>query len=163
MADAIPLLAEIDDRRRSDRAEVDEVAFISVAGSSTRCRVVNLSNAGAAIEVPDAAHIPNCFQLMMESDRSVRHCRIAWIKQNRIGVQFGQAPEAQSLVAHRERQFLQYLRDGEWRRATNLPDGEKLIAKLLVNGWIDRSGDGNDVAYRITPRGLAAKIAAIKL
>ena len=88
MAKAVSLLEEIDDRRRSDRAEVDEVAFISVAGSSTRCRVVNLSDAGAAIEVPDAAHVPNSFQLMMERDRSVRHCRIAWIKRNRIGVEF---------------------------------------------------------------------------
>lgn len=163
MADAMPLSAEIDERRKSERAEVDEIAFISVAGSSTRCRVVNLSEAGAAIEVPDPAHIPNCFQLMMESDRSVRRCRVAWIKKNRIGVQFAAAQETQLVVAHRERQFLQYLRDGEWRRATNLPESEKLIVKLLANGWIDRSGEGIDVAYRITPRGLAAKIVPVKL
>ena len=91
MTDAMFLPADLDDRRKSDRVEVDVVAFISVAGSSTRCRVVNLSDAGAAIDVPDAAHIPNSFQLMMESDRSVLDCRIAWIKRNRIGVQFAQA------------------------------------------------------------------------
>jgi hypothetical protein len=62
-ADAI---AEIEERRKSTRAEVDEVAFISVTGSSTRCRIVNVSSAGAAVDVPDAAYIPNRFRLMTD-------------------------------------------------------------------------------------------------
>jgi hypothetical protein len=66
-------------------------------------------------------------------------------------------------MAHRDRQFLQYLRGGEWRRATNLPDSAKLISKLLMNGWIERTGSGQELAYRITPKGLAAKIVPVKL
>jgi Ca2+-binding RTX toxin-like protein len=159
-ADAI---AEIEERRKSTRAEVDEVAFISVAGSSTRCRIVNVSGDGAAVDVPDAAYIPNRFRLMTERDRLVRNCRIAWIKENRIGVEFERAPEEQPPITHRERQFLQYLRDGGWRRAGSLPDSAKLISKLLWNGWIERRGSGNDAAYRITPKGLDAKIAPVKL
>jgi PilZ domain len=158
-ADAI---AEIEERRKSTRAGVDEVAFISVAGSSTRCRIVNVSSDGAAVDVPDAAYIPNRFRLMTERDRLVRNCRIAWIKENRIGVEFERTPE-QHPITHRERQFLQYLRDGGWRRAGNLPDSAKLISKLLWNGWIERSGSGSDVAYRITPKGLDAKTAPVKL
>ena len=79
------------DRRKSERTEADEVAFISVGGSSTRCRVVNISSDGAAIDVPDAHHIPNRFRLMTECDRVVRQCRVAWIRENRIGVQFEKA------------------------------------------------------------------------
>jgi PilZ domain len=82
------LAAAMEERRRGPRADVDEPAYISSHGSSTRCRVVNISADGAAIEVPDPVFIPPRFQLMTESDREVRDCRIVWTKQNRIGVIF---------------------------------------------------------------------------
>jgi hypothetical protein len=153
----------IEERRKSQRAEVDEMAYISSSGSSTRCRIANMSEDGAALDVPDALYIPNCFHLMTERDRIVRSCRIVWIKQNRIGVEFERALEERSPITHRERQFLQYLRDTAWRRATSLPDSPKLVSKLLGNGWIERSGDGGDATYRITPKGLAAKIVPVKI
>ena len=77
-----------EERRKAPRAEVDEPAYVSSHGSSTRCRLVNISAEGAAIEVPDPVFIPNRFQLMTERDRVVRHCRTVWTKQNRIGVIF---------------------------------------------------------------------------
>lgn len=122
-----------------------------------------MSDDGAALVVPDASYIPNCFHLMTEQDRIVRSCRIVWIQQNQIGVEFERAPEIQSPVTHRDRQFLQYLRDGEWRRAYSLPASAKLIPKLLMNGWIERAGSGHEVAYRITRKGMDAKIAPVKL
>ena len=82
------LAAAMEDRRRGPRADVDEPAYISSHGSSTRCRVVNISAEGAAIEVPDPVFVPARFQLMTEKDRVVRDCRIVWTKQNRIGVVF---------------------------------------------------------------------------
>jgi hypothetical protein len=78
----------MEERRRGPRADVDEPAYISSHGSSTRCRVVNISAEGAAIEVPDPLFVPTRFQLMTENDRVVRDCRIVWTKQNRIGVIF---------------------------------------------------------------------------
>ena len=84
----LSLAAAMEERRRAPRADVDEPAYISSHGSSTRCRVVNISAEGAAIEVPDPLFIPNRFQLMTENDRVVRGCRIVWTKQNRIGVVF---------------------------------------------------------------------------
>ena len=97
------------DRRKSERAKIDEVAFISVDGSSTRCRVVNVSRDGAAIDVPDSHYIPNRFRLMIERDRLVRNCRVAWIRENRIGVEFELvSAEAADSVAHRDRELLQY-------------------------------------------------------
>ena len=82
----IALTAE--DRRKGQREDVDQPAYISSRGSSTRCRVVNISADGAAIEVPDSAFIPDRFQLMTGNDRVIRNCRLVWIKQNRIGVVF---------------------------------------------------------------------------
>jgi hypothetical protein len=34
---------------------------------------------------------------------------------------------------------------------------------MLGNGWIERRGDGSDAAFRITPKGLAAKITPVKI
>ena len=82
------LATAMEERRRGPRADVDEAAYISSHGSSTRCRVVNISAEGAAIDVPDPVFVPARFQLMTESDRVVRDCRIVWTKQNRIGVIF---------------------------------------------------------------------------
>jgi hypothetical protein len=77
-----------EERRRGARSDVDLPAYVSSHGSSTRCRVVNISAEGAALEVPDPVFVPPRFQLMTEDDRQVRNCRIVWIKQNRIGVIF---------------------------------------------------------------------------
>ena len=77
-----------DERRRLPRVEVDEAAYVSSGGASTRCRVSNISAEGAAIDVPNAAYIPQRFQLMTEKDRLIRKCRVVWIQQNRIGVAF---------------------------------------------------------------------------
>jgi hypothetical protein len=82
------LATAMEERRRGPRADVDEPAYISSHGSSTRCRLVNISAEGAAIEVPDPVFVPARFQLMTENDRVVRDCRIVWTKQNRIGVIF---------------------------------------------------------------------------
>ena len=84
----LSLAAAMEERRRGPRADVDEPAYISSHGSSTRCRVVNISAEGAAIEVPDPVFVPARFQLMTENDRVLRDCRIVWTKQNRIGVIF---------------------------------------------------------------------------
>jgi hypothetical protein len=63
-------------------------AYISSAGSSTRCRGLNISSEGAAIDVPNPAYVPNRFRLMAERDCLTRNRRIVWIKQNQIGVMF---------------------------------------------------------------------------
>ena len=84
----LSLATATEERRRGPRADVDEPAYISSHGSSTRCRVVNISAEGAAIDVPDPIFVPARFQLMTEKDRVVRNCRIVWTKQNRIGVVF---------------------------------------------------------------------------
>ena len=77
-----------DERRKHPRAEVDEPAYIFVGGSSTSCRVLNVSTEGAAIDVPNPSFVSDWFQLMTEKDRVIRNCRLVWIRENRIGVVF---------------------------------------------------------------------------
>jgi hypothetical protein len=78
----------MEDRRKHPRADIDEPAYISVEGSSTSCRVLNISADGAAIDVPNPSFVPDRFQLMTEKDRVIRNCRTIWIRGNMIGVAF---------------------------------------------------------------------------
>jgi hypothetical protein len=87
MTSPLPAMSS-EERRKAPRADVDEPAYIASRGASTRCRVINISADGAAIEVPDPVFIPDRFQLMTERDRVVRGCRVVWTRQNRIGVIF---------------------------------------------------------------------------
>src|ERR1039458_3695027 len=80
----------MDERRKHSRTEVDEPGYISGDGSSTRCRVINISVEGAALEVPNASYVPGRFQLKTEKDRVIRQCRIVWIQQAKISVVFEQ-------------------------------------------------------------------------
>lgn len=81
----------MEERRRVDREQVDDVAYILGDESSTRCRVINVSEDGAAIELPDARFIRSPFKLMIEKDRLVRDCRLVWSSGNRMGVAFTSA------------------------------------------------------------------------
>ncbi len=78
----------MEERRQSTRTEVDEIAYISRGGASTRCQIINISEHGAAILVPDPSNVPNRFQLMTKKDRVIRSCMLIWIIGNRIGVMF---------------------------------------------------------------------------
>ncbi|MCB1393016.1 MULTISPECIES: PilZ domain-containing protein [unclassified Nitrobacter] len=92
-----------EDRRKHPRVEIDEPAYISTGGLSMRCRLLNASPQGAALEVPNPAVVPSRFQLMTEKDRVIRPCRVIWIKQNRIGISFDSPiAEAVSGVSSRD-------------------------------------------------------------
>jgi len=78
----------MEERRRQQRATVDEVAYIAGDGSSMRCRVVSLSDLGAAIEMTDKVYVRPRIKLMLEKDRIIRDCRVVWSSGNRIGVEF---------------------------------------------------------------------------
>ncbi|WP_082077432.1 PilZ domain-containing protein [Bradyrhizobium sp. LTSPM299] len=147
------------DRRKSPRSDLEQIAFISAAGGSVRCVVVNASADGAAIDVPNAAYLPNGFRLMTESNRIVRNCRIAWVKGNRIGVEFVDVRP----IKQRERQFMQYLCDNQWVREAHLPASQKTIDSLLHGGLIERSRDQEPTAYRLTPAGITAKEKPVKI
>jgi hypothetical protein len=78
----------MEEKRKFQRTEINEPAYVSSGGSVMRCMVRNISPEGAAIDVENPAFVPAHFRLVMASDSSVRECRIVWIQQKRIGVTF---------------------------------------------------------------------------
>jgi hypothetical protein len=68
------------------------------------------------------------------------------------------------IPSHHERQYMQHLRAGGWVKANLVPAGTKLIENLLAKGWIEKRGvTANEVSYRLTDKGLAAKMAPIPI
>ena len=79
----------MEEKRRHPRTETDEPAFVSSGGSVMQCVVRNISLEGAAIDVENAAFVPQRFRLVMANDSSIVHeCRVTWIQKNRIGLTF---------------------------------------------------------------------------
>jgi hypothetical protein len=79
----------MEEKRKHPRTEIEELAYVSAGGSVMRCVVRNISREGAAIDVENAAFVPQHFRLVMAKDSSIVHqCRVAWIKKNRIGLTF---------------------------------------------------------------------------
>jgi len=79
----------MEEKRKHPRTEIEEPAYVSSGGSVMRCVVRNISPEGEAIDVDNPAFVPQRFRLVMAEDSSIVHeCRIAWIKQNRIGLTF---------------------------------------------------------------------------
>jgi hypothetical protein len=78
----------MEEKRKHQRTEVNEPAFISAGGSVMRCVVQNISPEGAAIDVANPAFVPPRFRLVMAKDSSWRECTVIWLQQNRVGVAF---------------------------------------------------------------------------
>jgi len=86
----------MEERRKHQRTEINEPAYISWAGSVMSCMLRNISPEGAAIDVENPSFVPAHFRLVMANDSSVRDCRVIWIQQKRIGVAFVSAPPGQA-------------------------------------------------------------------
>lgn len=84
----------IDDRRKSggDRRSSPRTRTLKGAqivwptGNPVKCIVRNLSDTGAKIEVHGP--VPGTFELVFDSDRSRRSCRVVWRKEPMMGVRF---------------------------------------------------------------------------
>jgi hypothetical protein len=81
------------EKRKHQRTEVDEPAYVSANGSVMSCIVRNISAEGAALDVENPAFVPARFRLVMASGSSVYECQIAWIQQKRIGIVFVATPQ----------------------------------------------------------------------
>lgn len=78
-----------DNKRAAPRRRVLKAGIINFGGGSVSCTVRNLSDTGAAIEVESPIGIPATFDLVIvEAERTRRHCRVVWQHQKRIGVAF---------------------------------------------------------------------------
>lgn len=72
-------------RHRTLKAGI--IAFNRAGGIS--CTVRNLSDRGANLEVESPVGIPDDFTLAIDSDHLLRHCRVVWRANHRLGVEFG--------------------------------------------------------------------------
>ena len=64
---------------------------------------------------------------------------------------------------HKERQFMQHLRGAGWVKAISLPNSPKLVQNLVGKGWIECRQAENGISYRITEKGLKAKMAPVRV
>jgi hypothetical protein len=78
----------MEEKRKHQRTEINEPAYVSSAGSVMSCMVRNISPDGAAIDVENPAFVPEQFRLVMAKDSSIRECKVIWIQQKRIGLAF---------------------------------------------------------------------------
>jgi hypothetical protein len=82
----------MEEKRKHQRSEVNEPAYVSAGGSVMSCVVRNISREGAAIDIDDPAFVPARFRLVMSKGAEVRECQIVWLKDKRIGVAFVSSP-----------------------------------------------------------------------
>ena len=80
----------MDEKRRATRHRTLKTAHITYPDhrGSIDCTIRNLSAIGACLQVVSPIGIPDRFDLMVDSDHSIRPCRIIWRKQTQIGVEF---------------------------------------------------------------------------
>ncbi|WP_213775837.1 PilZ domain-containing protein [Bradyrhizobium sp. dw_78] len=84
----------MEEKRKYQRTEINEPAYVSADGSVMSCVVRNISPDGAAIDIENPAFVPARFRLVMSKGALVRECQIAWIQHKRIGITFVAAPHA---------------------------------------------------------------------
>jgi hypothetical protein len=82
----------MEEKRKHQRSEINEPAYVSAGGSVMNCVVRNISPEGAAIDIQDPAFVPARFRLVMSEGAVVRECQIVWLKDKRIGITFVSAP-----------------------------------------------------------------------
>ena len=78
----------MEEKRKHQRTEINEPAYVSAGGSVMRCVVKNISSEGAAIDVDNPVFVPGQFRLVIASDSSTRDCQVIWIREKRIGLAF---------------------------------------------------------------------------
>ena len=78
-------------KRGTKRIELDREAWISLDRPATpiECRIVDISDSGAKIEIIDAQGFPETFDLFLTRNGSVRRrCKIAWQDADTMGLRF---------------------------------------------------------------------------
>ncbi len=90
------------ERRREPRLRTLKAARIlfNQHHSVLDCTVRNLSESGACLSVPSTIGVPQQFDVIFETDHSVRACRMVWHKERQLGVQFASEARPLAITAH---------------------------------------------------------------
>lgn len=80
----------MEDKREHERRRVLKGGKIVFNGgrSAIDCTIKNLSAGGATLQVESPLGIPDTFELVVHQDNTIKSCRMAWKKENLIGVAF---------------------------------------------------------------------------
>jgi hypothetical protein len=78
----------MDDHRKESRRRVLKGGTIEFDCRVFGCAVRNISETGAALEIPQQAIVPHEFKLVITTEQISRQCHVIWRKGNRIGVAF---------------------------------------------------------------------------
>jgi hypothetical protein len=77
------------ENRKITRRRVLKLGTIAFnGGGGITCRIRDVSEGGACLEVASQFGIPDAFKLVIGVDDWQRSCHVAWRKANRIGVAF---------------------------------------------------------------------------
>ena len=77
------------ERRKLVRSRVLKNAkFIVDASLLIDCFVRNVTVAGAQVELPRTAELPDRLTMTFDGGRTLRSCRIVWRDQNKAGLEF---------------------------------------------------------------------------
>jgi len=79
------------DRRVAQRRAVRKAGMIEFPGGAFSCMVQNLSETGAALDVPSSIGIPETFTLVITERGDAVPCRSVWRTARQIGVVFDTA------------------------------------------------------------------------
>lgn len=75
-------------KRRAPRRALRKTGRIKGRGISEICTVRDISASGAALDVADAARVPDHFTLVMEMESAGRTCAVIWRRERQVGVAF---------------------------------------------------------------------------
>jgi hypothetical protein len=82
----------MDEKRKVPRHRTLKAGSINFnRASGIDCRVRNLSEIGACLEVASQVGIPNDFVLVIEHDHLKQPCHVIWRTATRMGVEFSAA------------------------------------------------------------------------
>jgi hypothetical protein len=105
------------DNRRARRRACDVNAWIRAEDcfATQPCRVLDLSQTGARIEIADAYRSPRKFVLLWSKNRTGIHAVMKWRRSNQIGAEFLSADDLQRnylarRIAHNIAQLQELLR-----------------------------------------------------
>ena len=80
----------VDDARKETRAPLNKTGTIrfGAAGHELGCIVTDLTPRGAGITLVSAFGIPRTFQMKINGEPEVKHCRVIWVQGSKLGVSF---------------------------------------------------------------------------
>ena len=78
------------ERRKELRVPVSKRGVIKfgAAGTECICSVHDLTPSGAGLSVISSFGVPRSFQLAVDGETAMRHCKVVWTEGRRLGVAF---------------------------------------------------------------------------